>query len=72
MLGNVMIIYYSLITFNFELVPLKTINRRFVTLQEVNRNEHLNEALVKQMTGNDKLDYRKLYREGGEFRPQFT
>ena len=49
----------------------KTINRRFVSLQEVNQNENLNEALVKQMTGNDKLDYRKMYREAQEFRPQF-
>jgi P4 family phage/plasmid primase-like protien len=49
----------------------KTVNKRFVSLQEVNRNEHLNEALVKQMTGNDKLDFRQLYGKMEEFRPQF-
>ncbi|KAJ1566034.1 hypothetical protein HK096_003915 [Nowakowskiella sp. JEL0078] len=49
----------------------KTVNKRFVSLQEVNKNENLNESLVKQMTGNDKLDFRQLYKESEDFRPQF-
>ncbi|KAJ1562799.1 hypothetical protein HK096_002759, partial [Nowakowskiella sp. JEL0078] len=49
----------------------KTVNKRFVSLQEVNKNENLNESLVKQMTGNDKLDFRQLYGKSEDFRPQF-
>jgi P4 family phage/plasmid primase-like protien len=45
--------------------------KRFACLQEPGENEKLNIGLMKEMTGGDKLYARGLYREGGEFKPQF-
>lgn len=46
-------------------------SKRFAALQEPGENERLNIGLMKEMTGGDKLYARGLYREGGEFKPQF-
>lgn len=46
-------------------------SKRFACLQEPGENERLNIGLMKEMTGGDKLYARGLYKEGGEFKPQF-
>jgi P4 family phage/plasmid primase-like protien len=45
--------------------------KRFACLQEPGENERLNIGLMKEMTGGDKMYARGLYKEGGEFKPQF-
>lgn len=46
-------------------------SKRFACLQEPGENERLNIGLMKEMSGGDKIYARGLYREGGEFKPQF-
>ena len=52
-----------------ELARART--KRFACLQEPGENERLNIGLMKEMTGGDKLYARGLYKEGGDFKPQF-
>lgn len=44
---------------------------RFVTATESNQNVTLDEALIKQLTGSDKITARFLHKEFFEFRPTF-
>jgi putative DNA primase/helicase len=44
---------------------------RFIYSSEIGEEQRLNEQLVKDMTGNDTLEARKLYREAFNFKPQF-
>lgn len=44
---------------------------RFVTTVEPNEGERLNEGLIKQLTGGDKITARYLYGKEFEFKPQF-
>jgi len=44
---------------------------RLVTASEANRGQRFNEALVKQLTGGDKVTARKLYSEFFDFHPEF-
>jgi putative DNA primase/helicase len=44
---------------------------RFIYSSEVGEDQRLNEQLVKDMTGGDTLEARKLYREAFNFKPQF-
>ncbi len=46
-------------------------NARLVTAVEVGSGKRLDEALVKQLTGGDRVTARYLYREFFEFNPQF-
>ena len=52
-----------------ELARART--KRFACLQEPGENERLNIGLMKEMTGGDKIYARGLFKEGGEFKPQF-
>ena len=44
---------------------------RFVQAQETTQGRRLNESLVKNMTGGDRMSARKLYSDYVEFKPQF-
>ena len=44
---------------------------RLVVLQEPSKQEVINTALLKELTGNDTMYARTLYKEGGEFLPLF-
>ena len=44
---------------------------RLVVLQEPSKQEVINTALLKELTGNDTIYARTLYKEGGEFLPLF-
>jgi P4 family phage/plasmid primase-like protien len=55
---------------NSELAIAK--GRRFVILQEPDENEKMQVGLMKEMTGGDKLQCRRLYREPITFKPMFT
>jgi putative DNA primase/helicase len=46
--------------------------RRLVTATEGDETQRLDEGLVKQLTGDDTITARYLYREHEEFRPTFT
>lgn len=46
-------------------------NRRFVTATEVGQGKHLDEVVIKQLTGEDTTTARFLYTEEFEFRPMF-
>jgi len=46
-------------------------NRRFVTATEVAQGKHLDEVVIKQLTGEDMTTARFLYSEEIEFRPAF-
>lgn len=52
-----------------DLAALK--GARFVSASEVGRGRHLDEVVVKQLTGGDMIKARFLYQEAFEFRPQF-
>lgn len=45
---------------------------RLVVLQEPSKQEVINTALLKELTGNDTMYCRTLYKEGGEFLPFFS
>jgi putative DNA primase/helicase len=47
-------------------------DRRLVTATEGDETQRLDEGLVKQLTGDDTITARYLYREHEEFRPTFT
>jgi putative DNA primase/helicase len=44
---------------------------RFIYSSEIGEDQRLNEQLIKDMTGGDTLEARKLYREAFNFKPQF-
>ena len=50
----------------------RTRGKRFVVMQEPDVNETLNVGEMKEITGNDKIQARGLYKEPFEFTPQFT
>lgn len=54
---------------NSDIARLK--GARFVTSTEPNEGVRLNEGLVKQLTGGDRVTARRLYREEFEFTPEF-
>jgi putative DNA primase/helicase len=47
------------------------VGARFVYSSEIGEEHRLNEQLVKDMTGGDTLEARRLYREAFNFRPTF-
>jgi len=49
----------------------RTRGKRFVVMQEPDVNETLNVGEMKEITGNDKIQARGLYKEPFEFTPQF-
>jgi P4 family phage/plasmid primase-like protien len=49
----------------------RTRGKRFVIMQEPDVNETLNVGEMKEITGNDKIQARGLYKEPFEFTPQF-
>ena len=49
----------------------KTIGKRFVSIQEPENKDHLNMGLIKELTGKDLLQARKIYKEPVDFRPQY-
>ena len=49
----------------------RLIGARFVTSSEPNEGVKLNEGLIKQLTGEDRVTARRLYGNEFEFRPQF-
>lgn len=54
---------------NSELVRAK--GRRFAVLQEPEEGEKMNVGFMKELSGNDKIIARGLYKESIEFKPQF-
>lgn len=54
---------------NSELVRAK--GRRFAVLQEPEEGEKMNAGFMKELSGNDKIIARGLYKESIEFKPQF-
>ena len=44
---------------------------RFICTSEVSEEQRLNEQLIKDITGGDTLEARKLYQEAFTFKPQF-
>ena len=50
---------------------VKAIGRRFVVFQEPEENETVNAGLLKEISGNDKIQVRGLYQEADSFKPQF-
>jgi P4 family phage/plasmid primase-like protien len=55
---------------NSELAIAK--GRRFVILQEPEENEKMQVGMMKEMTGGDKVQCRRLFREPINFKPMFT
>lgn len=49
----------------------RLVGARFVTSSEPNEGVKLNEGLIKQLTGEDRVTARRLYGNEFEFRPQF-
>ena len=49
----------------------RTRGKRFVFIREPDVNETLNVGEMKEITGNDKIQARGLYKEPFEFTPQF-
>ena len=54
---------------NSELVRAK--GRRFAVLQEPEENEKMNAGFMKELSGNDKIITRGLYKDSVEFKPMF-
>lgn len=54
---------------NSELVRAK--GRRFAVLQEPEENEKMNAGFMKELSGNDKIIARGLYKDSIEFKPMF-
>ena len=54
---------------NSDIARLK--GARFVTSVEPNKGMRLNEGLVKQLTGDDRVTARRLYEDEFEFKPEF-
>lgn len=52
-----------------ELVKLK--GRRLAVMQEPQKNEKINEGILKELTGGDAIQGRALYQDSVEFIPQF-
>lgn len=64
----------TLIAQRFDQIPsdlARMKGKRFVAIQEMPQGCRLNESLVKQLTGQDKVTARALYQNEFEFRPQF-
>lgn len=49
----------------------KLVGVRFVCMDEPSKNDHINEGVLKQLTGGDPLTARALYKDAFEFVPQF-
>jgi len=49
----------------------KAVGKRAVVLQETNQGEKINEAALKSSLGQDKIDYRPLFKEAREFYPHY-
>jgi len=45
--------------------------KRFVVCQEASKREEFNEGLMKELSGNDEIYIRGLYKDGKKIRPQF-
>ncbi len=50
---------------------VKAIGRRFVVFQEPEDKETVNAGLLKEISGNDKIQVRGLYQDADSFKPQF-
>ena len=50
---------------------VKTIGRRYVVFQEPEEGETVNAGLLKEISGNDKIQCRGLYQDAESFKPQF-
>ena len=50
---------------------VKAIGRRFVVFQEPEDKETVNAGLLKEISGNDKIQVRGLYQDADAFKPQF-
>jgi P4 family phage/plasmid primase-like protien len=49
----------------------RTKGRRFAVMQEPSENDKINIGLMKELSGNDRIQARKLYGDPYEFKPQF-
>lgn len=49
----------------------KTIGKRFVVIQEPENTDHLNMGFIKELSGKDTIQARKIYKEPITFKPQF-
>ena len=54
---------------NTELVQLK--GMRYAVMQEPSKGDRINEGIMKELTGGDKITVRGLYKESVTFKPQF-
>ncbi len=50
----------------------RTKGKRFVSIQEPDEGASINSGLMKELSGGDKIYIRSLYKDGGEFKPQFN